>query len=258
MRWAVVSDIHGNLPALQAVWAEIEAAGVDGVINLGDILSGPLWPSETAAFLMARPGPTIAGNHERQLLDTRTPQGASDAMAAAALSAAQRDWVAALPAHGVLCGGALRLFHGTPLCDHEPWLETVTPDFAPPASPGLRPATAAEILARAGKAWTLGAQVLLCGHTHLPRVARVEGRLLLNPGSVGLPAYHDQPYRHHVENGSPHARWALLSQGAKGWQAELRQTAYDWEQAATRAEQAGRVDWADALRSGRVGRTLAD
>jgi hypothetical protein len=105
----------------------------------------------------------------------------------------------------------------------------------------------------------LGAQVLLCGHTHLPRVARVEGGLLLNPGSVGLPAYdHDQPYRHHVENGSPHARWALLSQGAKGWQAELRQTAYDWEQAATRAEQAGRVDWADALRSGRVGRTLAD
>jgi predicted phosphodiesterase len=259
MRWAVVSDIHGNLPALQAVWAEIEAAGVEGVINLGDILSGPLWPSETAAFLMARPGPTIAGNHERQLLDQRSEQGASDAFAAAALTPAQRAWVAALPAQGALGEGAVRLFHGTPLSDHEPWLETVTPDFAPPTSAGLRPATAAEILARAGKVWALGAQVLLCGHTHLPRLAWVDRCLLLNPGSVGLPAYdHDLPHRHHVENGSPHARWALLSQGAKGWQAELRQTAYDWERAAARAEQAGRLDWADALRSGRVGRTRGD
>ena len=56
MRWAVVSDIHGNLPALQAVVAD--AGAVDGWLNLGDILSGPLWPRETAEFLMARGWPT--------------------------------------------------------------------------------------------------------------------------------------------------------------------------------------------------------
>ncbi|MGA8391413.1 MAG: metallophosphoesterase, partial [Burkholderiaceae bacterium] len=53
MRIAVLSDIHGNLPALQAVQADLARRGVDLVINCGDILSGPLWPCETADALMA-------------------------------------------------------------------------------------------------------------------------------------------------------------------------------------------------------------
>ncbi len=67
-RLAILSDIHGNLPALEAVIADAEAQGCATFINLGDTLSGPLWPAETADFLMARDWPTIAGNHERQLL----------------------------------------------------------------------------------------------------------------------------------------------------------------------------------------------
>ena len=68
MRIAFLSDIHGNLPALQAVRDDMARRGVDQVINGGDILSGPLWPRETADVLMALDWPTIAGNHERQLL----------------------------------------------------------------------------------------------------------------------------------------------------------------------------------------------
>src|SRR5690606_18348630 len=67
-RIAVLSDIHGNLPALEAVVADAEARGCTAFANLGDILSGPLWPFETAEYLMARQWPTIAGNHERQVL----------------------------------------------------------------------------------------------------------------------------------------------------------------------------------------------
>ena len=79
MRIAVLSDIHGNLPALQAVQADMARRGVDQVINCGDILSGPLWPRETGDELMALGWPTIAGNHERQLLAcARRPGGASD------------------------------------------------------------------------------------------------------------------------------------------------------------------------------------
>ena len=82
-RIAVVSDIHGNLPALDAVIADALTQGCDRFINLGDSLSGPLWPAETADRLIALDWPTIAGNHERQLLGKRERMGTSDAFAAA-------------------------------------------------------------------------------------------------------------------------------------------------------------------------------
>lgn len=256
MRWAVVSDIHGNWPALQAVAAEIAAARVHGVINLGDILSGPLWPVETAAWLMQQGWPTIAGNHERQLLDTRRPQGASDAFAARALGAAHKAWLAALPAALELADGDIRLCHGTPSIDHEPLLDTVTPDLGQHGSPGVRAATAAEVHERLGD--TGAATLLLCGHTHQPRVLQLGALLIANPGSVGLPAYdHDQPFEHRVETGSPHARWAVVEKAGAGWRVEQRLTAYDWRAAAAKAEAEGRGDWADALATGRVGRTAA-
>src|ERR1700712_4925385 len=103
-RIAVVSDIHGNLPALEAVWAEIERAAPSLVVDLGDIASGPLWPRETVQWLMAReaaePGRwcTIAGNHERQALaDDVARMGASEGYAARALGAAERTWLGAPP-----------------------------------------------------------------------------------------------------------------------------------------------------------------
>ena len=68
MRIAAVSDIHGNLFALDAVLADIERRAVDLIVNLGDIVSGPLLPSGTAQRLMALRLPTIRGNHERQVL----------------------------------------------------------------------------------------------------------------------------------------------------------------------------------------------
>jgi diadenosine tetraphosphatase ApaH/serine/threonine PP2A family protein phosphatase len=96
--------------------------------------------------------------------------------------------------------------------------------------------------------------VILCGHTHIPHVVVIEdGPLIVNPGSVGLPAYDDtRPYPHKVETGSPHARYAMLTQADGAWQAELLCVDYDWEQAARDAEANGRPDWARALRTGRV------
>ncbi len=71
MKIAIISDIHGNLPALRAVLADIARQCVDQTVNLGDSLSGPLQPAETADLLMAQGFPTIKGNHERQLLAAR-------------------------------------------------------------------------------------------------------------------------------------------------------------------------------------------
>jgi len=256
MRIAALSDIHGNLPALLAVWDEIGRAGVDLVVNLGDIASGPLWPQETTAWLMARGWPTIAGNHERQLRAPLAGQGLSDRHTSGELAPAQSAWLAALPATMPLEPADVLLVHGTPASDLQEWLETVTPDLGVHGSPGARAATLPEVRERLGG---VRASLVLCGHTHMPRTAAVDGVLVVNPGSVGLPAYdHDQPFLHRMETGSPHARWAIVERGAHGWSVEQRLTAYDHEAAARRAEVNRRGDWADALRSGRVGRTEAD
>ncbi len=261
MRIAVVSDIHGNLPALEAVLADIAAAGADLTVNLGDIVSGPLWPAETATRLMALGLPTIRGNHERQLGALPTGRlGAADAFAVAQLQPAQRDWLAALPATLQL-DAEVFCCHGTPASDLQYFLETVEGGFAGPQQPGLRAATPDEAGERAGAAQRGVAHgVILCGHTHLPRVLQLsDGRLIVNPGSVGLQAYDDDhPLPHVVENRSPHARYALLTRHAAGWQVELRALPYEHESAARRAEAGGRGDWADALRSGRVGRWEGD
>lgn len=243
MKFGVVSDIHGNLPALEAVVSD--AGAVDAWLNLGDILSGPLWPAETANWLMARGWFTMAGNHERQLLTQALPRmSRTDRHTAGRLAPAHRAWLAALPPQlrpmpGLLC------VHGTPASDLVYLLETVTPD-------GLRQATPAEAAERLGAP---DAALVLCGHSHVPRDVVVNGVRVLNPGSVGLQAYDDEhPHPHVVEVGSPHARYAWVESTPHGWQVTLREVAYDWEAAAVQAERHGRGDWADALRTGRVGR----
>ena len=250
MKIAALSDIHGNLPALEAVLADIAAQPVDLTVNLGDILSGPLWIAETADRLMALGLPTIAGNHERQLLnDAPQRMGASDAHAAARLRDGHRAWLSALPKTLQLTPEVF-CCHGTPDSDLQYFLETVAPE-------GVRRATLAEATTRAGGTMRgVAHAVILCGHTHVPRVMQLaDGRLAVNPGSVGLQAFDDlHPHPHLVENASPHARYALLTRLRAGWQVELRSVPYDHEAAARLAETNERPDWADALRTGFVGR----
>ena len=79
------------------------------------------------------------------------------------------------------------------------------------------------------------------------------GALVVNPGSVGWPAYDDDhPYPHVMEAGTPHARYAIADDATGRWSAEFRTVDYDWEQAAAIAEANGRPDVAGALRTGRV------
>ena len=245
MKIAAISDIHGNLDALHAVLADIARRGVDVIVNLGDIVSGHLQPRATAARLMALDLPTIRGNHERQLLGDPARMGASDAFARAQLLPQQLAWIAALPASLRLRHDVL-LVHGTPQSDLVYFLDSVTPQ-------GSRAATPEEVLARAGDA---DVALILCGHTHMPRSMQLpDGRLIVNPGSVGLQAYDDDHgYPHVMENGTPHARYAVVEQGADGvWSAQSCAVAYDWEQAARLALANGRPDWAVPLRTGRVG-----
>ncbi|MBC7455449.1 MAG: metallophosphoesterase family protein, partial [Massilia sp.] len=181
MKIAVISDIHGNLAALDAVLADIEARGVDLIVNLGDILSGALQPYETADRLMALNLPTIKGNHERQVLSGEVRNmGASDRRAYETIRPDQRQWLESLPTSLEL--DDVLLVHGTPASDLEYFLETVTAN-------GCRAATMEEVVSRVGPT---KASLILCGHTHLPKSVYLDdNRLIVNPGSVGLQAYYD-------------------------------------------------------------------
>ncbi len=242
MRIAVLSDIHGNLPALEAVLADFRNRGVDAVVNLGDCLSGPLMPLETAQFLMARDWPTIAGNHERQLLTQGPGQwGKSDAQTHARLTPRELAWIKALPATAWFADEVL-LCHGTPRSDLDALLETIEP-------PRPRPATAREVDTRLGG---VAAPVVLCGHTHVPRAVRSgSGQLIVNPGSVGLPALETTyPCQVLVETGSPDAHYAIIERRAGQWTAALLTVPYPHQAMAGLALARQRPDWAQALRSG--------
>jgi predicted phosphodiesterase len=256
MKIAAITDIHGNLPALDAVLAEIERERPDILVNLGDILSGPLWPHETAERLRALTLPTIAGNPERQVLrQPRERMGAADRHAADALDDADRAWLERLPPTLALHPEVF-CCHGTPASDLQYLLETAVPGFGIDGHPGVRAATADEVRDRLGD---VSVPVVLCGHSHMPRLLQASGTVVVNPGSVGLPAFEDlHGHRHVMETGTHLARWALVERRDAGWHVALRATPYDFERAAARAEANGRGDWADALRTGRVGRPRAD
>jgi predicted phosphodiesterase len=243
MRIAVIADIHGNLPALEAVLADFAPSTPDLIIDLGDCASGPLWPRETMDRLADLGALTVRGNHDRQVA-TLAPEamGSCDSFAYAQLSPRQRARLGAFPVTRMIAPGVLA-FHATPLRDDAYLLDDIQAGRLVRANPRA-------IQARLG---TVDARVVLCGHSHRPDVVQLpDGPLIVNPGSVGLPAFDDDDEPAYVsESGSPHARYALLDVASEQPASfQLRAVPYGFEDAARRAETNGRPEWAHALRMG--------
>lgn len=243
MRIAVVADIHGNVRALRAVMDDLKEVAPDRVVNLGDCVSGPLEAAETADVLISLAWTTVRGNHDRWLLErTEDKMGASDKAAFSELRSHHKSWLSTLEENVEIEG--LTFCHGTPDNDNVYLTETVEPDGH------VRVATRAEVTRRLSG---VQAPMVLCAHSHLVRALSLDGRLLVNPGSVGLQAYTDvEPVQHSMEMGAPHARYAVLDRrkASDPWNITFRIVAYDWDGAAKRAADKGREDWARWLRSG--------
>lgn len=249
MRLAVIADIHGNVLALDAVLDDIGRRGADKIVNLGDCVSGPLWPRETCERLMPLGLATVRGNHDRWVAGgDPAAMGPSDRYAFDALDAAARAWLGALPTGLTLEAGGvtIRAFHARPADDNNYLAEEIV-------AGRLALVDGATLASRLGEAASAG--LVLCGHSHQPRLLRIAatGAVLVNPGSVGAPAYDDPtpPQPHVSEVGSPHARYAMVSVEAGVVTAvEMIAIGYDWRAAAERAAAHGRPEWAHALATG--------
>ena len=241
MRFAAIADIHGNAAALAAVLSDIAALGVIEIVNLGDHVSGPLEARRTADVLIERGIPSISGDQDRRLVELDR-SGGSTRIDYRQLERKHLDWLAGLPPT-MLYRDEVLLCHGSPKDDAAYWLDRVLDD----GSIAARPLKEVEIDA-AGVA----ASVILCGHTHIPRVVRLtDGRLVVNPGSVGCPGYDGRrPVYHKVETGTPDACYAILERTPSGWSTTFRYVPYDHMAMAELARRNGLPVWASALATG--------
>lgn len=242
---AVIADVHGNAWALEAVLEDIERRGVRDVVNLGDCFYGPLDPGRTLELLRGRGWPTVRGNQDRVLLEDPDPGGANPTLSFVRreLGVAGVDWLRGATTPSFQRGEVLGC-HGTPNRDDVYLAEVVTPS-------GIRTRGPDELDRVLGDTAAAG---ILCGHSHVPRLLHSRsGRWILNPGSVGLPAYEDDaPYPHAMVSGSPHARYAVLEFEGRDARVLHLSVDYDVGAATAAARRRGREDWGHWLTLGTV------
>jgi putative phosphoesterase len=225
-RVAVITDIHGNLPALEAALDAIDALGVEQIYCGGDLVGYGPHPNQVCALIQERAIPTIYGNYDyaiaRDLEDCGcayvTPHDRelgqqSVAWTLANTDDAAKDFMRALPFDlGFRLGGQeVHLVHGSPRKVNEYLFED-------------KPASLYERLAKAE-----AAQVLVFGHTHKPWIDTFGGVLFVNCGSVGKP-----------KDGDPRAAFAILTADAAGTvRPSIERVAYDAEAVAREVAAAG-------------------
>jgi predicted phosphodiesterase len=219
LRIAALYDVHGHLPALEAVLADVDDASVDAIVIGGDVVAGP-WPAETLARLDAVDLPTywVRGNGDRELGDGDEGRAPTELLewVRTRLSAADVRRLAALPLTLTLDVdglGPILFCHATPRNDTE--IRTAI-------SPDER---WREVLAGVEE------RVVVCGHTHVQFDRVVDGIRVVNAGSIGMP-YEDEPGAH----------WAVL-----GPDVELRRSTFDEAAARTAIAVAGYPsEWPEA------------
>jgi putative phosphoesterase len=197
VRVAAISDIHGNLPALEAVLADIEQEGIDDIIVAGDSVSGP-WPAETFDLLESVGARIVRGNADRAE-EVAAHSGELASWNAKRLGSRRTETVLAwAPTLELAVGGLgeVLVCHSTPASDTLIYTR-ITPD---------------EVLV--DLLGPVDADVLVCGHTHMQYDRTLSNGLrVVNPGSVGMPY-----------EGRRGAFWAIL-----GPDVELRRSDYDVE-----------------------------
>ncbi len=207
---AIISDIHGNLPALNAVIADLEKRGVDEVLVAGDLVGRGPQGNCVVSRIQELGWPSVRGNHEDYLIafcDKTVPkewleieEWAASRWMAAELSQTSLDHIRALPfSMRSKSEPAVMVFHGTPRSNSE----------------GLGEWSKADLLRET--LFGEECEVMVVAHTHRALAWEIEGRLLINVGSVGLPF-----------NGNSAAQYAIIEKRESGWSHEFVSVEYDF------------------------------
>ncbi|WP_336780876.1 metallophosphoesterase family protein [Paenibacillus illinoisensis] len=240
---AIISDVHSNYLALEAVLQDIAARNIDLIVNLGDSLFGPIDPLATARLLMDQENIVhVMGNCDETLLQKESSSETFQ-FVRPLLDQGIENWIRSF--QHTWAYEELLFCHGTPWEHDQYFLEEVTAE-------GVRYKDTVQL---ANELLDVPQRYIFCGHSHVFQTKYLpENKVIVNVGSVGLPAYHDDsPYPHVMESNSPYADYAIAYRNAQGnWNMEHVMVEYDWERASFMAQTNGREDYAVAIRTGRM------
>jgi len=248
-RYAIISDVHGNSLAFEAVLKDIKSRGIKTIINLGDHFFGALEPEIVAGMLRQNEMLCISGNTDREILqaiDSSFTKAGMDRVKAD-LSEQSIAWLRCLPKTST-CDGLFFVCHGTPENDDEYLLEKVT-------AHGVFVYNDEALISKTA---AIKERIILCGHSHVNRVIYLSNdKIILNPGSVGLPAYLGTgEHRFAMESMTPHAKYAIVTEDGDNISVEQVHCAYDWRKASEAARTNGNEKWAQFLLHGRMPKEL--
>lgn len=240
MRIAVISDIHSNLYALEAVLKDIETRGVSNVYCSGDLVGYGPRPNEVIELIKGNNIPTVMGNYDDAIGNMRFICGcdykdekalrlgeSSIAWTKEKTSDENKGWLRELPGEIRLLVNGLKilLVHGSPRAFNEYLYENTAEDYLN------------ELLTEND------ADVLVCGHTHLPYIKRILNGYVVNAGSAGKP-----------KHGNPNATYVILEAAGAGiLKEEIIQVQYSYEETAREIEEFGLPNkFAEIIRTGRA------
>ncbi|MFC3835603.1 MULTISPECIES: metallophosphoesterase family protein [Deinococcus] len=213
MRVAVISDVHGNAFALDAVLDDLRMCSPDAVLNLGDQVEGSADPARAAAVQAQLNATEVRGNNEEKLWPGGRRTRLSQQIGAWLDTQLTPDTLAHLSALPLTARvGDVFACHGTPdsAWDSLLWVWEWNADGVTGYYRSRDPLDLWHVVA------PLNAGVVVCGHTHRPGATRVGDTLVVNAGAVS-----DQV------DGDPRARWTLLECRAGRWTADFRAVPYD-------------------------------
>ena len=226
MRLAILSDVHGNAFALEAVLADIRAASPDALYNLGDTVWGAADPGRAWALQAQHAPPSVRGNTDERISGQRAGKDEMRGWLLSQLPGEVPSRLAELPTFLDVAGGEVRLAHGSP---RDPWEALMLTETG--NGDQERPATFGELRERLNG---FAGKLCIVGHTHREMMTVVGGVTLVNAGPVSR-----------QKDGLPLARWVLLTRTAESWNVEYRRVAYDIAAAAKWVSQNAPAHFAD-------------
>jgi predicted phosphodiesterase len=235
MKIALISDIHGNIPALEAVFKSIMDKGISEIYNLGDTCYGPLWPEETVNLIINNNIKSIMGNSDEDIIKYSL-KNETVKYTISKLSENSKNWINALP--DIYEDEKITLFHGSPNNKNKYFFENIINE---------------QIIIKENNEIkrnikNIETKYICFGHSHLERIVKIDNQILINAGSVGLPAYSEDKPKHKIETYNNYAKYVIINNN----NVEIYNVEYDYKSSSRKAKENNRSDWSKYIENGRV------